>query len=203
MSRESLSFSRLVADAWQKSGWHFQANSGTWGFCARITLFLANRTSKEVCECTWKSQKNPRAHKNKIGTSPPPPQTQNPPLKRGILWKKCVFPAERAHFFQASIKLAQPFPAPELRTRILRTRGFFWWKLQTFFSWWTFRIFLFFLLGEGNGSPGRQGGGGIRFLIENPKRGAGVSEEGGGVRGRGWCLRGIWGEGAKQFSFGA
>ena len=37
-----------------------------------------------------------------------------------------VFPAERTHFFQVSIKLAQPFPAPELRTRILRTRGFFW-----------------------------------------------------------------------------
>ena len=35
------------------------------------------------------------------------------------------FPAERTHFFQASIKLAQPFPAPELRTRILRTlKGF-------------------------------------------------------------------------------
>ena len=34
-----------------------------------------------------KIQKNPRAHKNKIGT-PPPLQTQNtpPPLKRGILW---------------------------------------------------------------------------------------------------------------------
>ena len=35
------------------------------------------------------------------------------------------FPAERMHFFQVSIKLAQPFPAPELRTRILRKRGFF------------------------------------------------------------------------------
>ena len=34
------------------------------------------------------------------------------------------FPAERTHFFRASIKLAQPFPAPESRTRILRTRGF-------------------------------------------------------------------------------
>ena len=30
------------------------------------------------------------------------------------------------HFFQVSIKLAQPFPAPGLRTRILQTRGFFW-----------------------------------------------------------------------------
>ena len=39
-----------------------------------------------------------------------------------------VFSAERTHFFQASIKLVQPFPAPELRTRILRTRGFFWNK---------------------------------------------------------------------------
>ena len=69
-------------------------------------------------------QKNPRAHKNKIGTPPPPNPKIPPPLKRGILWT-WVFPAERAHFFQVSIKLAQPFPAPELRTRILRTRGFF------------------------------------------------------------------------------
>ena len=47
-----------------------------------------------------------------------------PPLKRGILWT-WAFPAEKAHFFQASIKLAHPFSAPELRTRISRTRGFF------------------------------------------------------------------------------
>ena len=33
--------------------------------------------------------------------------------------------------FEAPIKLVQPFPAPELRTRILRTRGFFWvWLAQ-------------------------------------------------------------------------
>ena len=31
-------------------------------------------------------RKNPRAHKNKIGTPPPPPQPKIPPLKRGILW---------------------------------------------------------------------------------------------------------------------
>ena len=67
-------------------------------------------------------QKNPRAHKNKIGTPPPPPK-KTPP-KRGNFMDK-GFPAERTHFFQASIKLAQPFPAPELRTRILRARGFF------------------------------------------------------------------------------
>ena len=34
-------------------------------------------------------QKNPRVHKNKIGTSPPPPPAnpKYPPKKRGILWK--------------------------------------------------------------------------------------------------------------------
>ena len=78
-----------------------------------------------VCACNPMSrfnQKNPRAHKNKIGT-PPPPQT---PLKKGEFYGHMVFPAERTHFFQVSIKLAHPFPAPELRTRILRTlRGFF------------------------------------------------------------------------------
>ena len=70
------------------------------------------------------SEKSPRAFK-KIGT-PPPPQTQNPPppKKRGILWT-WKFSCRKKAFFQVSVKLAQPFPAPELRTRILRTRGFF------------------------------------------------------------------------------
>ena len=48
--------------------------------------------------------------KNKIGT--PPPQTANTPP---LLWtwrSSC----RKNSFFQASIKMAQPFPAPELRT---------------------------------------------------------------------------------------
>ena len=68
-------------------------------------------------------QKNPRAHKNKIGTPPPKKNPTPPPKTRNFM--DMVFPAERTHFLQASIKLAQPFPAPELRTQILRTRGFF------------------------------------------------------------------------------
>ena len=78
-------------------------------------------------------QKNPRAHKNKSAL--PPPKTQNtppPPLKRGILWT-WVFPAEGAYFFQASIKLTHPFPAPELRTKILWTRGFFWFLVRIYY----------------------------------------------------------------------
>ena len=59
----------------------------------------------------------------KIKSALPPPQKT--PQKKGN-FTDIVFPAERTHFFQVSIKLAQPFPAPELRTRILRTRGFFW-----------------------------------------------------------------------------
>ena len=40
-----------------------------------------------------KDQKNPRAHKNKIGTPPPPPKT--PPQKRGILWTWFLLQKER------------------------------------------------------------------------------------------------------------
>ena len=61
----------------------------------------------------------------KIKSALPPPPPQNPPPKKGN-FTDMVFPAERTHFFQGSIKLAHPFPTPELRTRILRTRGFFW-----------------------------------------------------------------------------
>ena len=54
-------------------------------------------------------------YKIKSALPPPKPKIPPPPLKRGILWT-WVFPAERTHFFQASIKLTLPFPGPELRT---------------------------------------------------------------------------------------
>ena len=47
---------------------------------------------------------------------PPPPKKPKipPPPKRGILWT-WRFSCRKNAFFQAPIKLAQPFPAPELR----------------------------------------------------------------------------------------
>ena len=71
---------------------------------------------------TRNTQKNPRALKNKIGTPPPP--TKTPPLKEEF-YGHAFFPCRKNAFFQAPIKLAQPFPAPELQTKILRARGFF------------------------------------------------------------------------------
>ena len=53
---------------------------------------------------------------------PPPPKT---PPQKGEFYGH-GFSCRKNAFFQVSIKLAHPFPAPELRTRILRTRGFFW-----------------------------------------------------------------------------
>ena len=80
----------------------------------------------------WKShidhifqKKKPRAHKNKIGTPQKKPNTLPPPPKRSN-FMDMAFSCRKNAFFQAPIKLAQPFLAPGLRTRILRTRGFFW-----------------------------------------------------------------------------
>ena len=70
-------------------------------------------------------QNDPRAHKNKIGT-PPPPKTQNTPPPKTRNFMDMGLSCRKNAFFQASIKLTHPFPAPELRTKILRTRGFFW-----------------------------------------------------------------------------
>ena len=74
-------------------------------------------------------QKNPHAHKNKIGTSTPPFQKiHDPPLKRGISWTRGFSSRKKkTKKCQAPIKLAQPFSAPELRAEKLRTvsRGFF------------------------------------------------------------------------------
>ena len=95
-----------------------------------LSRFLAHAAAQEKVEFYSLAQnyylKIPAPIKIKSALPPPPPpkRPKIPPLKRGILWKKWFFPAERTHFFEASIKLARPFPAPESRTRILWTRGF-------------------------------------------------------------------------------
>ena len=81
------------------------------------------RFSERTLEQQLKSkiQKNPRAHKSKIGT-PPLKKTQipPPPPKTRHFMGEGGFPAERMQFFQAPIKLAQPFLAPELRVKRIR-----------------------------------------------------------------------------------
>ena len=61
-------------------------------------------------------QKNPRAHKNKIGTSPPPTQNPKypPPPKRGILWKKCVFSCRKNAFFPGVHKIGAANSGPRI-----------------------------------------------------------------------------------------
>ena len=55
-----------------------------------------------------------------------------------------------------------------------------------FFSWWTFRIFFIFSArGRGRGVRGAKKGWGVRFPIENPRRG-GFSQERGAEGLRGW-----------------
>ena len=69
---------------------------------------LSQKTLFYLCQENWIS----RAHKNKIGT-PPPPKNEKNQNTHG-------FSCRTDAFFQVSIKLAQ------LRTKSLRTRGFFW-----------------------------------------------------------------------------
>ena len=57
-------------------------------------------------------RKNPRAHKNKIGTPPPPPQ--KPPPKKEEFYGHGFFQQKERIFFKASIKLAQPFSGPRI-----------------------------------------------------------------------------------------
>ena len=72
------------------------------------------------------NQKHPRAHKNKIGTSPPPQKNPKYPPPKTRNFMDMALSCRKNAFLQAPIKLVQPFPAPELRTEILRKRGFFW-----------------------------------------------------------------------------
>ena len=64
-------------------------------------------------------------------------------------------------------------------------------------TWWTFRIFLFFLLGGGEGgseAPGR-GRGSVLFIESTRRGGGGLPGGGGGGEGAGGCLWQIWGGG--------
>ena len=59
-------------------------------------------------------QKNPRAHKNKIGT-PPPPKPKippPPPIKRGILWTWLFL--QNGRIFPGVHKIGAAIPAPEI-----------------------------------------------------------------------------------------
>ena len=70
-----------------------------------------------VCCHSGNIRKNPHAHKNKIGTSTPPPFLRNPqntPLpKRRNFMGMGAFQQKEPKKCQALIKLAQPFPAPK------------------------------------------------------------------------------------------
>ena len=73
-------------------------------------------------------------------------------------------------------------------------------------TWWTFRIcFSFFLLREGKGESKASGRGGGSIFIEKSRKGAGVLQEGEGLRGReGVCgeLGNLGGGGANIFFSG-
>ena len=86
-----------------------------------FTLFLESRQSaidplvSPCLSCLPFTQKNPRAHKNKIGTPPPPPKPKiPPPPKRGILYGH-RFSCRKNAFFQVSIKFARAIPKHLLR----------------------------------------------------------------------------------------
>ena len=76
------------------------------------------------------NQKNPRAHKNKIGTPPPPkkPKIPPPPPKKKRNFMDMGFPAERTHFSRRNFKTSAPISGPRIAdrnftdTRILLTK---------------------------------------------------------------------------------
>ena len=76
------------------------------------------------------NQKNPRAHKNKIGTSPPPPNPKRkipPPKMRNFM--DIVFSCRKNAIFPGAHKIGAAISGPELRiqnftdTRIFLTKN--------------------------------------------------------------------------------
>ena len=87
------------------------------------------RREPEMFSETSKSQKNPRAHKNKIGTSPPPPK---PPQKKGNFMEKMGFCCRKNAFFPGVHKIGAPISGPRIAdTNFTDTRIFLKKALET------------------------------------------------------------------------
>ena len=114
-------------------------------------------------------EKNPRAHKNKIGTSPPP---QNPPLKRGILWtwvflqKERIFPNPSENPFPRTLPrtFSEPFSERWVAVRPLRRAPYQTLVSGVFFK--TFRGFRVLGSVDGRGDGGHRGWGNRRAWRE-------------------------------------
>ena len=96
----------------------------------RDSLSIAARTLEQgklpVSPRALLNAENPRAHKNRIGTSVPPPRklTEIPPPKtRYFMGMEVFIRSKKSHL---PVKLAQPFLALDLRAENLRTLGFLW-----------------------------------------------------------------------------
>ena len=73
------------------------------------------------------TRKNPHAHKNKIGTSTPPPskKTQTPPPQKEEFYGHGGFPSRKNQKMPGAHKIGAAISGPELRTEILWTSRFF------------------------------------------------------------------------------
>ena len=89
------------------------------------------RRSIPVAKHTWRSQKNPRAHKKRIGTSPPKKKTQipAPPPKRGILWAWRFSCRKKAVFSRRPSNWRSHFRPPELRAKHFKDTRIFMKKV--------------------------------------------------------------------------
>ena len=99
-----------------------------WVWTSDWDVSVAPRSEKEAASedrMGLDCQKNPRAHKNQIGT-PLPPQTQHiTPPKRGILWTWKCSCRKNAEILGAH-KIGAAISGPRIAdTNFLRTRGFF------------------------------------------------------------------------------
>ena len=104
---------------------HFRAFWGDLGLslgCHRGQSYY-KRKSYQISYSGAMNQKNPRAHKNKIGTPPPPKPKIPPPLKRGILWTQVFLQKER--IFPGVHKIGAAISGPRIAdTNFTDTRIF-------------------------------------------------------------------------------
>ena len=127
-------------------------------------------------------------HPSQKGVLDPPPRAVRFP--HPVRCQCSVFPVQKATTEQtrSSFGGVQQFSGERVLWHVF---------LPHTFSWRTFRIFLIFCLGErGMGSPRRQEGGGVRFLLNIPGGGSlRRGEEGGWGRGAGRASAGNLGGG--------
>ena len=127
-SPESEILAKLFADMGEKCGEHLPKKFADCRPSISREIGRKKLHGKSSATTTGHDQKNPGAHKNKIGTSPPPPNPNYPPPWNAVfLWTQVFLQKER--IFPGVHKIGAAISGPRIAdTNFMDTRIFLTWN---------------------------------------------------------------------------